>query len=194
VPPGDGVEFIGGRERRRIEVVPWDRRWPDRFERERRTIVSALGERARRVEHIGSTAVPGLAAKPIVDIQLSVADVDDDPSFVPALEDAGYILRVREPGHRMLRTAALDVHMHVCSLGSDWEERHLLFRDWLRQSADDRRRYEEVKRELARRDWPTMDDYAEAKNDVVAEITARAGAWARRTGWALDAPETVRTD
>jgi GrpB-like predicted nucleotidyltransferase (UPF0157 family) len=164
-------ELIGGAERRPIVLVASDPAWPFRFEEEAARICAALGDDVR-VEHVGSTAVPGLIAKPIVDIQVSVADVEDEAAYVGALEAAGYVLRVREPGHRMLRTPALDVHVHVCAVGSDWEARHLAFRDRLRADEVARDRYAAVKRELAQRDWPTMNDYAEAKSGVISAIMA----------------------
>src|SRR6188472_1450231 len=99
---GCEAELIGGRERRPIVLVPYDPSWAARFERERRRIAAALGPCALRLDHIGSTAVVGLVAKPIVDIDISVADVEDEEAYVPALERAGYRLRVREPRHRML--------------------------------------------------------------------------------------------
>ena len=173
--PLDDV-LIGGREKREIVIVDHDPAWASRYERERARIVAALDERAIAVEHIGSTSVPGLAAKPIIDIDLSVADLEAEDTYVPALEAAGYVLRVREPGHRMFRTPELDVHLHVCETGSDWERRHLVFRDWLRSHPDDRQRYEDVKRDLATRQWDDMNDYADAKTDVVADIMARATA------------------
>lgn len=153
---------------------------------ERERIVGALGDTALRVDHIGSTSVPGLAAKPIVDVQVSVADVEDEDAYVPALERAGYVLRVREPGHRMLRTPEVDVHVHVCDTGSAWERRHLLFRDRLRASPEDRQRYEDVKRRLATREWPTMDHYAQAKTAVIDEVMGRAETWAEATGWTVE--------
>ncbi|MGK5627825.1 GrpB family protein [Streptomyces sp. URMC 123] len=180
----DGTELIGGQEKRDIQVVAYDPAWPDAFERERRRIVAALGPVARRVDHVGSTAVPGLVAKPIIDIDLSVPDADDEGAYLGALEAAGYQLRVRQPGHRMVRTPDLGVHVHICAEGSDWERRHLLFRDWLRHDAADREAYGRHKRELARRDWPDMNAYAAAKGTLIAEITERAEAWARATGWA----------
>jgi GrpB-like predicted nucleotidyltransferase (UPF0157 family) len=179
----DGIELIGGPERREIRVVPWEAAWQVAFELQRRRIAGALGDRALRIDHIGSTAVPGLPAKPIVDIDLSVADPDDEAAWLPALEDAGYVLRVREPGHRMVRTPERDVHVHVCATGSDWERRHLLFRDRLRADADDREAYAAVKVELAAREWADMNDYAAAKSEVVAMITERAERWAAATGW-----------
>jgi GrpB-like predicted nucleotidyltransferase (UPF0157 family) len=168
------IELIGGPEKREITLVEYDPRWPRRFVRERDRIATALGPTAVRIDHIGSTAVPGLAAKPIVDIAVSVPDVHDESSYLAGLECAGYELRVREPGHRMLRTAARDVHVHVWTAGGEWEQRHLNFRDRLRRSAEDRVLYERVKREIAARDWPTMNDYADAKSEVIGDILSRA--------------------
>jgi GrpB-like predicted nucleotidyltransferase (UPF0157 family) len=179
----DEVVLIGGPERRTIAIVSYDPSWADRFNHERSRILGALGTLARRIDHVGSTAVPGLAAKPIVDIDLSVDDPDDEAAYVPALNRAGYQLRVRERGHRMLRTQDLSVHVHVCPAGGKWERRHLLFRDWLRVDAADRERYAAAKRQLARRDWPNMNAYADAKTVVIQEITARAEQWARTTSW-----------
>lgn len=168
---------IGGPEKRDIVIADHDPAWARRFEGERDRIVTALGERARAVHHIGSTAVPGLAAKPIVDIILVVEDSSDEPAYLPDLEAAGYELRVREPEwdeHRMMRTPAHDVHVHIFTEGSSEIARHLEFRDWLRKHDDDRVLYERTKRELAARDWPTMQDYADAKTEVVTGIMARA--------------------
>src|SRR5262249_51373023 len=103
----------------RIVIADYDPAWPERYERERTRIAAALGEVALRIEHIGSTSIPGLAAKPIVDILVVVSDVDDDESFGPGLVEAGYELRVREVGHRMFRTPARDVHVHIYAQGSD---------------------------------------------------------------------------
>ncbi|MET0931124.1 MAG: GrpB family protein [Aeromicrobium sp.] len=167
--------LIGGREARDIVIVEHDPRWAADYQRERERIAAALGDRVLRIDHIGSTSVPGLAAKPIIDIDLSVADVEDEPAYVPDLEHAGYVLRVREPHHRMFRTPELDVHLHVCALGSDWEARHRIFRDWLRNHPEDRQRYEDVKRSLAAHAWTDMNHYADAKADVIADIMRRAG-------------------
>ena len=125
-------------------------------------------------------------AKPIVDIDLSVTDPDDESAYLPALERAGYHLRVREPGHRLVRTAARDVHVHICAVGGAWERRHLLFRDWLRQDPVDRERYQRVKQDLARRDWPSMNDYAAAKSPVINDITRHAERWASETSWTIE--------
>lgn len=178
--------LVGGRERRAVVLAEPDPTWPAIFERHRMVIVEALGAGARRIDHVGSTSVPGLAAKPIVDIQVTVDDPDDEPAFGPALELAGYQLRVREPRHRMFRTPARDVHVHVWAAGSEDERRHLLFRDWLRADGSDRARYEDTKRRLARRRWRDMNYYAEAKAPVIADIIERAESWALREGWRLD--------
>ena len=129
------------------------------------------------MEHIGSTSVPGLAAKPIIDICVVVENSADETSYLPALEGSGYELRVREPDwheHRMLRTPTRDVHIHVFTSGSPEIERLLVFRDWLRRSIADRDLYASTKRDLARRDWPTMQEYADSKTTVVDAIVARA--------------------
>lgn len=181
-----GESLIGGREKRKITIAEYDPSWPDRFRSERARIGKALGDNAIRIEHVGSTAVPGLAAKPIVDIQVSVADVEEESSYLPQLEAAGYHLRVRQPDHRMFRTAELDVHVHICSAGSRWERDHLLFGDWLEVNAADRLAYEQLKRELATRDWFDLNQYAEAKGDLIDEILGRAREWADRTGWTVD--------
>jgi GrpB-like predicted nucleotidyltransferase (UPF0157 family) len=173
--PDRDTVLIGGREKRDIVVVEHDPAWVARFEAQRSRISRALGERALRIEHIGSTSVPGLAAKPIIDIDLSVADPEDESGYLTDLEQAGYVLRVREPEHRMLRTPERDVHLHIGALGSLWSQRHLVFRDWLRTHPDDRQRYEDVKRALAEREWDDMNDYADAKTEIVADVMQRAG-------------------
>lgn len=175
-------ELIGGIEKRVIRVVEYDPRWPSRFADERARIVRALGPTALRVDHVGSTSVPGLAAKPIVDIDVSVPDVESEDAYLGPLTAAGYELRVREAGHRLLRTPARDVHVHICTAGSDWERSHLLFRDWLRHDAEDRQAYAELKQRLAQRDWADMNAYTDAKSDLVREITVRAEEWARASG------------
>jgi len=169
--------IVGEAEKAGIVVVDYDPKWPKRFENERTTIEAALGERALGIEHIGSTAVPGLAAKAIIDISLVVADSSDEATYVPDLEAAGYALRVREPNwheHRMLRTPGRDVHLHVYSRGSSEINRNLVLRDWLRQCTPDRELYASTKRALAKRDWPTMQDYADAKTEVIEDILSRA--------------------
>ncbi|MDO8189435.1 GrpB family protein [Conexibacter sp. JD483] len=182
------MELIGGREQREIVLVPHDPAWAGRALALRRRVAAALTGIAVRVEPIGSTAVPELAAKPIVDLQASVDGLPDEGPLTPRLARLGFELRVRERDHLMYRTPAHDVHLHVWVAGSDDERRHLLFRDWLRHSRADRARYGAVKAELAERAWGDMNDYAQAKGDVIVEITARAEAWARASGWQLPDP------
>jgi GrpB-like predicted nucleotidyltransferase (UPF0157 family) len=179
----DEVELIGGPEKRAIVIAPYSSTWPATFEEHRRRIDDALDALASRVDHIGSTAVRDLPAKPIIDIQISVPDVEQEPSYLEPLVAVGYELRVREPGHRMLRTPVLDVHVHVCEAGSDWERRHLLLRDWLRQSVDDRQAYAELKTRLQEQSWETMNHYADAKSALISEMAHRAEHWAASTGW-----------
>lgn len=156
----------------RVTITAYDPRWPERFERERELVRAALGALALRIEHFGSTAVPGLAAKPIVDVLVAVHDVCD-PEIEPALRGAGYDLIVNEPGHRMYRTPEADVHVHLWSSLED-VERHLTFRDWLRRDDADRALYLHVKRVLAQREWNEQNDYAQAKTPVVKAILKRA--------------------
>jgi GrpB-like predicted nucleotidyltransferase (UPF0157 family) len=160
-----------------ITLAAFDPAWPASFAREAARIRTALGERALLVEHVGSTSVPGLDAKPIVDVLLVVASSADEPSYVPALEAAGYVLRVREPNwheHRVFKGPAIALNLHVFSKGSSEVQRMLLFRDWLRENAADRELYLQTKRDLARRNWRYVQNYADAKSAVVEAILARA--------------------
>jgi GrpB-like predicted nucleotidyltransferase (UPF0157 family) len=169
----DATVFIGGAEAAVIILAEYDPGWRRRFEGERSRIDKALGGTAKTIDHIGSTSVPGLAAKPIIDILVAVDDVEHEDAYVPQLESACYVLRIREPGHRMFRAPTKDVHVHFWSERAEIQ-RHIAFRDWLRANEEDRRLYEGVKRELAEREWSDTNEYAEAKNDIVAEIMARA--------------------
>src|SRR5213593_4704989 len=124
-----------------IELVDYDPAWPGLFAREAERIRAALGDRAVLVEHTGSTSVPGLAAKPIIDITLAVSDSADEDAYAPALEAAGYVLRIREPDwyeHRVFKGPDTNVNVHVFSQGCTEIDRMLLFRDWLRTNASDR--------------------------------------------------------
>lgn len=140
---------------------------------------AALADRALRVEHVGSTSVPGLAAKPVIDIVLVVADSADENSYAPDLGSTSYVLRVREPAwfeHRMFRGSEPAVNLHVFSSGCAEVDRMLLFRDWLRHNVADRELYQRTKLALAQQEWEQVQDYADAKTAIVAEIMARARA------------------
>ncbi|HET7036882.1 MAG TPA: GrpB family protein [Thermomicrobiaceae bacterium] len=161
----------------RIFLAEYDSAWPELFAREAARVRGALGERVLLLEHVGSTSVPGLAAKPIIDMLLVVADSADEAAYVPDLEAAGYRLRIREPDwhqHRLLKGPDTDINLHVFSPGSSEIRRMLGFRDHLRRDAADRRRYEQTKRELAQRQWKYTQHYADSKSTVVEEILARA--------------------
>jgi GrpB-like predicted nucleotidyltransferase (UPF0157 family) len=161
-----------------IHLADYSPEWSRQFARESGRIRAALTNRALLIEHVGSTSVAGLAAKPIIDIVLVVASSADEATYRPALESAGYTLHLREPPwheHRLFKSADPQVHLHVFSKGCSEVARMLLFRDWLREHADDRATYERAKRELAQREWHRGQDYADAKTPVVAEILRRAG-------------------
>jgi GrpB-like predicted nucleotidyltransferase (UPF0157 family) len=170
----DGPERLTGK----IEICDYDPDWPVLFEREAVRIRAALGAAALAVEHVGSTSVPGLAAKPIIDIVLVVAQSVEEAGYGPALTAAGYRLVLREPDwfeHRMFKSADPAVNLHVFSAGCPEIEAVCRFRDWLRRDAADRRLYAETKRRLAARDWAKVQDYADAKTDVIRVIMGRAG-------------------
>ncbi|HEY2224626.1 GrpB family protein [Actinomycetospora sp.] len=157
-------------------VVEYDDGWPARFAEHRDRIAATLGERARLVEHIGSTSVPGLAAKDVVDIVVGVDDPDDEPAYLPDLVAAGYDLRVREPGHRALReTSGQRVNLHCYAPGDDEVAKYRLLRDHLRADPEARREYEATKRALAGREWPDMNHYAEAKGPAIRRLLRDAG-------------------
>lgn len=156
-----------------IELSEYDPRWPRFFEEHQKRIAAALHGRRTRIDHIGSTSVPGLAAKPVIDILVQGASYDDR-DVRSALQSAGYELAVDEPGHRMFASADQNAHVHLWVDPSD-SERHIRFRDWLRAHPEDCELYAHVKRELAKRTWETRDDYAEAKTPVIRAILRRAG-------------------
>ena len=161
----------------KILIVDYDARWPDLFLREAARVRAALGPRALRIEHVGSTSVPGLPAKPIIDMILAVANSADESTYAPDLEKAGYALRIREIDwhqHRMFRRPDSAVHLHVFSAACPEIDRMLLFRDWLRSHPEDRDLYARTKRELAQQNWKYGQHYADAKTAVVEEILSRA--------------------
>jgi GrpB-like predicted nucleotidyltransferase (UPF0157 family) len=165
---------VGEVEHRAVVLADPDPAWPARFEDEAGRIRGALGDAVLELHHVGSTAVPGLPAKPVIDIALVVADPADEASYVPALEAAGYELRIREPDwydHRLLRPQGHhDVNLHVFGPECPEVARMLAFRDHLRADPADRDRYAATKRELAARDWPTVQHYADAKSEVIQAI------------------------
>jgi GrpB-like predicted nucleotidyltransferase (UPF0157 family) len=170
---------IGGARPHRgpVHLAEYDPAWCDLFTREATRIMQILGDTAMRVEHVGSTSVPGLAAKPMIDILMEVADSSDEATYVTPLESNGYELRIREPDwweHRVLKGPDTDVNLHVFTLGCPEVNRMLRFRNQLRADPADRKLYEAKKRELASREWAYIQHYADAKTDVIEDIIARA--------------------
>ena len=160
-----------------IKLAEYDPTWPDLYEREAKRIERALGGRIIRLEHVGSTSVTGLVAKPVIDILLEVPDSSNEQAWLPELEAQGYRLKIREPNwhqHRLLKGPDTDINLHVFSAGASESERLLRLRDWLRLHPDDRREYEAAKRELAARTWKYTQHYADAKTQVIEQILARA--------------------
>jgi GrpB-like predicted nucleotidyltransferase (UPF0157 family) len=162
-----------------VSLAEPDPVWAEWYTREEDRIRTVLGPRALLVEHVGSTSVPGLAAKPCIDIVLVVVDSSDESGYLPDLQEAGYQLKLREPAwheHRLLIDHEPDVQVHVFTVRSTEVERMLAFRDRLRTHPEDRDLYRRTKRELAARRWAYVQDYADAKSSVVEDILARAQA------------------
>lgn len=160
-----------------ILLKPYDDRWPALFKREKNRISKILKDRALMIEHIGSTSVPGLTAKPIIDILLVVEDAGKEELYVNDLCEHGYILRIKEPdfeNHHMFKGPDTDINLHVFSKGSKEIEKYLLFRNYLRHHADARQLYEDTKKELAKKTWKYVQNYADAKTDVVQKILKAA--------------------
>jgi GrpB-like predicted nucleotidyltransferase (UPF0157 family) len=161
----------------RVNVVEYDPQWPELFSREQQRICEILGDTALSVDHVGSTSVPGLAAKPIIDIDLVVPNSADESAYVPQLEAAGYLLIIREPDwheHRCLKGPDTNINLHVFSPGSPETQRHAVFRDWLRTHPDDRDLYARTKLDLASQEWSDTRGYTQAKDDVIDAIYLRA--------------------
>ena len=159
-----------------VVVVPPDPSWPDMFEVVATKVRSALGDRALLLEHIGSTSVPDLWAKPMIDVDLVVADSSREDTYLPDLEAAGFVLRAREPQwheHRVFRGADPSSILHVWSPGSQELERHLVFRDWLRTHPDDRAAYGALKAELAARGFRDVMDYNNHKAEHIYDLYER---------------------
>lgn len=162
----------------KIQIHEYDPSWPALYEWQSQRIRAALGPVALVIEHVGSTAVSGLPAKFLIDIDVIVADLADESTYVPALKEAGYILRVREPDwyeHRCFKSYDPEVNLHVFSPGCDEHARHLILRDWLRTHPADRDLYAARKREIAQGDLTYMAQYSDAKTDVIIDILRRAG-------------------
>lgn len=171
-----------------VEVVPYDSLWPQRFEQEKTRLSRALGENALRIDHVGSTAVPGLAAKPVIDAQISVASLDDESSYLPQLHSLGLSLRYRGEERRFFRPPEYEprtLHVHVCESGSRSERGHLLFAAYLRAHPARRDAYAMLKRDLARRFRDRREDYLASKAPFIQQTLILAEKWITRTKTSL---------
>jgi GrpB-like predicted nucleotidyltransferase (UPF0157 family) len=180
-PPVGESPWVGTAEPvRDIEIVPPDPAWPQTYDTLAAIIRGALGDRALSLQHVGSTSVPGLPAKPIIDIDLAVADSAEESSYVPALEAAGFVLRVREPWwyeHRCFGLAQPRCNLHVFSPNSAESARMVIFRDWLRANAADRDLYRDAKLAAAAQanaHGEHVMAYNARKQNVIREIYDRA--------------------
>ena len=169
-----GVDLVGGTEVRQLEVIDYDPGWVERFTQHERRLRLALRSQDIGIHHIGSTSVPGLAAKPIIDILVTVADITAEEDYLDPLLSVGYLLRVREPEHRLVRSPERDVHVHVYENDHEAVTNYLLFRNRLRADADDRALYAGTKRALIAQGFDDMNAYSDAKTEVVLAILRRA--------------------
>lgn len=168
------------------EISDYDPAWLDMFANWRSRLSAALEAASARIDHVGSTAVPGLAAKPVIDIMVSVPETGDEPSFLPACLSTGLILRMREEGHLLLwppPSSPREVHVHVCDSDGEWGRDELLFRDYLIADPAARDQYSALKRELIGRWRDDRQAYTEAKTAFVLDTLERARAWALASGW-----------
>lgn len=180
VPDPQARNLVNGR----VHISDPDPKWPYLFRQEDARIRAALGHRVLALDHVGSTSVPGLAAKPCVDLLLVVADSSDEPAYLTDLEAAGYSLVISEPDwyeHRVLKGPNINLNLHVFTEGCAEIDRMRLFRDYLTADAEARERYTAVKRELSERTWEKIQDYADAKTGIVKALLAEAEAWRKRT-------------
>jgi GrpB-like predicted nucleotidyltransferase (UPF0157 family) len=177
-PEQNAVALVGERPARwdHIVIEDYDPAWAGQFAAAAAVLSDALGGLIVAIEHVGSTSVPGLPAKPVIDIDLLIEDTADESGYVPALEERGYRLVLREPwwyGHRLLVSPAEDVHLHLWPRDAPEPIRHRLFRDWLRSHRPDRELYAAAKRCLAHETAQSPDRYNLAKNDVIDDIYTR---------------------
>jgi GrpB-like predicted nucleotidyltransferase (UPF0157 family) len=171
-----------------IRVEPPDDGWAEEYRRRADAVREALGEVAQRVDHVGSTAIPGLDAKPTIDIQVSVADLEDLESFRRPLELLGYTFHERsleEVGHRFFSAPGRAAHIHICPSGSRWERTHLLFRDFVRTHPDVAGAYSRLKHSLAREHPEDREAYAEAKSAFIEQVLTEAERWAWKVSWSV---------
>ncbi len=184
----DNDEFIGEPIGDQVLLSEYDDSWPEQFLQLRDLLHASLGATAKRIDHVGSTAVPGLPAKPVIDVQVSVVGLGNENAYRPRIEGLGYPLRYRSPEHRFFRPAVGEprtVHIHVCETGGREELNKLLFVAYLRSQPEKLDEYAELKRKLARRFRDSRGDYLAGKTDFVTRTIAVARPWAEDTGYRL---------
>jgi GrpB-like predicted nucleotidyltransferase (UPF0157 family) len=183
-----GIELLGQSSGGPVEIVPYEASWPHRFQEWRTRLAAVLGTAALTIDHVGSTAVPGLAAKPIVDIQVGVADLEDEASYVTAIESTGVPLRSRDAVHRYFRPRPGQprlVQVHVCRAYGPWARDHVLFRDYLRQMPTARDNYASLKIRLAKEYRDDRLAYTDAAANFILDTLVAARTWAAATGWTM---------
>lgn len=165
----------------KVSIVEYHPEWRKMFEDEKRALQTALGEIPARIEHIGSTAVAGLAAKPIIDLMVGLEDFSIADSVVPKIEALGYeyIQKYEDvmPFRRFFikeQDGIRTHHIHMVGIGGEFWERHILFRDYLREHPDVAEQYASLKKELAEREWEDVNDYADAKTEFIKGIENKA--------------------
>ena len=178
----------------RIAVVPYDPEWPALFRQLGAALRGVLGDTALRIDHIGSTSIPGLAAKPIIDIQISVAGFDPLEAFRVPIESLGFIFRASNPDltKRYFRETPGErrTHIHVRRAGSWPEQFALLFRDYMRTHDEDAKRYAEIKYHLAQQYGEDRHGYTDAKGPFIWEIMIKADRWNQSIGWSPGPSDT----
>jgi GrpB-like predicted nucleotidyltransferase (UPF0157 family) len=166
-----------------VVIVDYDPRWPAMYQEEKDRVLGAIGHLVVAIEHIGSTAVPGLGAKPIIDIMTAVPSLADAPACVEPLERIGYEYipeyEADFPERRYFRKRPVRVdthHLHMVEQDSGFWERHILFRDDLRVHPETAHEYERLKRELAAQFGSDRDGYTDAKTSFIESVVAQARA------------------
>ena len=165
----------------KVQLVAYNQQWPELFLKEQALLKSAIADDLAQIEHIGSTAVPELSAKPLIDIMVGLSSFKEVSQHIQALENIGYqyISKFEDqmPERRFFtksQNGYTTHHVHMVELGSKFWERHLLFRDYLRTHEVTRKQYQDLKLELSKKDWNTGNDYAQAKNEFIRTIEAKA--------------------
>lgn len=179
-PPPGSSPWVIPPDTKPVSIVEPRDSWQKDGEALIQQIRDAIGPRAIRLDHIGSTSVGGMPAKPIIDVDLTIADPSKEEEWLPQLEDTGLILTVREPWwfhHRMLETPERDAHIHVFGPDSAEPLKHLVLRNWLRESEEDRQLYAQTKRDAAAETvarGETLNEYNQRKQEVLRAIYQRA--------------------